>query len=186
MPEVLLTHSYFIHFDPKEEKGHMPYPPLGTITAAATLRHQGFSVALHDVMLAEREEEIIPVLHHQRPKVVVIYDDNFNFLTKMCLTRMREAAFSLARHAKDAGCTVVIFSSDASDHVAEYLAHDADYVICGDAEDTLAELCHLLLRPSSRTAADIHGLAYADASGNPVRTERRAPIQDLDKLPMAA
>ena len=186
MLEVLLTHSYFIHFDPKEEKGHMPYPPLGTITAAANLRSQGFSVDLHDVMLSAHEDEIIPVLGAKRPRVVVIYDDSFNFLTKMCLTRMRQAAFRLARFAREAGCSVIVFSSDASDHVDEYLSHDADYVICGDAEETLAEVCHLLLRGSSRPAAEIPGIAFLNNSGQVVRTQKRPPIHDLDMLPLAA
>jgi hypothetical protein len=39
----------------------------------------------------------------------VIYDDGFNYLTKMCLTNMREAAFVLAEESK-AGATVIISS----------------------------------------------------------------------------
>ncbi|MBF8294407.1 MAG: Radical domain protein [Bacteroidetes bacterium] len=52
MAQILLTHSYFLHFDPKELRAMMPYPPLGTLYAASYLRSSGFSVALHDVMLS--------------------------------------------------------------------------------------------------------------------------------------
>jgi len=55
MIDVLFTHSYFLRFDPKEYKAMMPYPPLGTLYAAAYARERGYSVALFDSMLAERE-----------------------------------------------------------------------------------------------------------------------------------
>jgi hypothetical protein len=85
MTEVLLTHSYFLHFDPKEFRAMMPYPPLGTLYAASYLRRRGISVALHDVMLAEREEEIVRAIQEHSPRLVAIYDDGFNYLSKMCL-----------------------------------------------------------------------------------------------------
>ena len=110
MTDILLTHSYFLKFDPKELRAAMPYPPLGTITAAAYLRSLDFSVALHDTMLSDSEDELVPVLAAHRPKLVAIYDDGFNYLTKMCLSRMREAAFRMARLAKEAGATVAVFS----------------------------------------------------------------------------
>jgi radical SAM superfamily enzyme YgiQ (UPF0313 family) len=185
MSAVLLTHSYFLHFDPKEYRAMMPYPPLGTLYAAAFLRDRGVSVALHDVLLSTSEEEIVPVIERHRPAIVVIYDDCFNYLTKMCLSRMREAAFVMARLAKDRGCTVVIFSSDATDHVDEYLTHGADYVICGEAERTLAELVEYILGTSNRPLPRIDGLAYRE--GTVVRrTGRRTVLEDLDVLPTPA
>src|SRR5438046_4964804 len=121
MSSVLFTHSYFLHFDPKEYRAMMPYPPLGTLYAAAYLRSRGVAVALHDVSLATQEDEIVPAIERHRPKIVVIYDDCFNYLTKMCLSRMRDAAFAMTRFAKEHGCKVIIFSSDATDHVHQYL-----------------------------------------------------------------
>ena len=185
MSAVLLTHSYFLHFDPKEYRAMMPYPPLGTLYAAAYLRSRGISVALHDVLLSTREDEIVAAIERHRPGIVVIYDDCFNYLTKMCLSRMREAAFAMARLAKDQGCTVVIFSSDATDHIDEYLARGADYIICGEAERTLAELVEHLSGTSGKTPVQIEGLAFRD--GNVVRrTSRRPVLDDLDALPFPA
>jgi anaerobic magnesium-protoporphyrin IX monomethyl ester cyclase len=184
--DILFTHSYFLHFDPKELRAGMPYPPLGTITAAAFLRNQGFSVGLHDVMLAGRESEIIPVLDSLNPRLVVIYDDSFNYLTKMCLSRMRQAALELARHAKERNCIVAVFSSDAADHVEEYLASNVDYVLCGEGEETLAELCGMLLRSSGSRPAEIKGIGFRDAAGAIVRTSKRPPIRNLDAIPFPA
>ena len=39
-------------------------------------------------------------------RAVVLFEDNFNFLSKMCLARMREAAITMARMALANGCLV--------------------------------------------------------------------------------
>ena len=41
MIDVLLAHSYFLRFDPKLYAAMQPYPPLGTLYAAAYLRAHG-------------------------------------------------------------------------------------------------------------------------------------------------
>jgi anaerobic magnesium-protoporphyrin IX monomethyl ester cyclase len=163
----------------------MPYPPLGTITAAGMLRAAGFPVALHDVMLADSEEEIIEALDEHRPRLLVIYDDSFNYLTKMCLSRMREAAFRMASLAKRHGCIVAVFSSDATDHLDEYFRHDVDFVLCGEAELTLADLARSLLRDGCPAPEDIPGLAFPN-HGAVVKTAKRPVLKDLDSLPIAA
>ena len=94
---VLLSHSYFLRFDPKQWRLSKPYPPLGTLYAAATLREAGYDVELFDVMFAQGPDDIVPTLESFQPDVLVLYDDGFNYLTKMCLTNMREAAFRMAR-----------------------------------------------------------------------------------------
>ncbi|MBI3578136.1 MAG: radical SAM protein [Ignavibacteriales bacterium] len=185
MADVLLTHSYFLRFDPKEYRTMMPYPPLGALYAASHLRAHGFSVALHDVMFSRREEEIIASIKTHRPKLVVIYDDCFNYLTKMCLTRMREAAFKLAEIAKQEGCMVVVFSSDATDHLEKYFSHNIDYVIYGEAEQTLTELSELLFKQSTRDRKEIAGIAYLQ-DGEIVKTARREVVKNLDELPFPA
>jgi anaerobic magnesium-protoporphyrin IX monomethyl ester cyclase len=186
MARILLAHSYFLKFDPKEYKAMMPYPPLGTLYAASVLRSLGFDVALHDTMLRCHENEIAESLAQHKPDVVVIYDDGFNYLTKMCLSRMREAAYSMTQCAKEFGCTVIVFSSDATDHVEAYLHRGADYVICGEAEATLAELAKYLSGDSSVSSArDINGVAFLE-NGDLCRTRKRALVTDLDALPFPA
>jgi len=185
MTDILFTHSYFLKFDPKELRAAMPYPPLGTITAAAYLRSLGFSVALHDTMLSASEDELVPALAMHRPGLVAIYDDGFNYLTKMCLSRMREAAFRMAHLAKQAGAKVIVFSSDATDHLDEYFDHDVDYVICGEAEQTLAELAATLCRGTNPGVREIAGLAFREGE-RAVRTQGRGVEKNLDRFPVPA
>ena len=184
MVDVLLTHSYHLYHDRKQVRKMQPYPPLGTLYAAALLRRQGYSVALFDSMLESPEKHFPETIGRLRPRVVAIYEDNFNFLSKMCLGRMREVAFRMIDTARAAGASVVVNGSDASDHAADYLDRGADYVLLGEAEWTLLELVEALAGRSARHPWDIEGLAYADRlSGSVVRTPPRALMRDLDRLP---
>ncbi|MBN9483281.1 MAG: radical SAM protein [Bacteroidetes bacterium 43-93] len=181
---VLFTHSYFLRYDPKQWRTMQPYAPLGTIYAAAVLRQNGYEVFLHDVMFAEGPETLAPVLQSVKPDVLVIYDDGFNYLTKMCLTNMREAAFKMSMMAKEAGCKVVVSSSDSTDHAGEYLENKADYIIIGEAEQTLLELLAKLGNKESDVEG-VKGLAYQQ-DGNIHRTGARPVMNNLDSLPLPA
>lgn len=183
MPEVLFTHSYFYKFDPKQWRTKQPYPPLGTIQAAAYLRENGFNVGLFDTNLRDDPTEIIPRLKSDLPSYLVIYDDGFNYLSKMCLTKMREAAMVMAKEGKKAGCKVIISSSDAADHYEKYLNQDADYVIRGEGEQTLLELIRALNSGIDESA--IPGLAFRK-NQNITLTPSRTVKQDLDHFPLPA
>jgi len=182
MTQILLGQSYFLRFDPKLWEAMQPYPPLGTLYAASYLRQHGFEVALFDAMLAESEEEWGQALDEHKPQYAIIYEDNFNYLSKMCLLRMREAAFKMIDMAKSQGCMVILCGADATDHYAEYLAHGADYSLLGEGEETLIELLSQSSAGREADAGQIIGLA----SRNTLRPSRRPDITNLDKLPFPA
>ena len=92
---ILLAHSYFLRHDPKQFARMRPYPPLATLLVASLLRERGHEVALFDAMLAPGVDAFRAMLHRTRPAVVGILEDNFNFLTKMCTVRMREATLEM-------------------------------------------------------------------------------------------
>ena len=187
MVDVLLTHSYHLFFDRKQVRKMQPYPPLGTLYAAGVLRDRGISVALFDSMLSDPEENFGRALRRHQPKIVVVYEDNFNFLSKMCLTRMRKVAFSLAEKAKAAGAITVVNGSDPTDHVVDYLDHGFDYVLAGEAEWILLDLVEYLLGLSQCDLEAIAGLAYLDPlTRELIRTSPQKLMTDLDTLPLPA
>src|SRR5215510_10113570 len=143
MKNILFSHSYFLRFDPKQWNTGQPYAPLGTLYAAAVMRKNGYQVSLFDTMFAQKPEEILPALG-THPDFFVIYDDGFNYLTKMCLTNMREAAFKMIKLAKEKGCIVIVSSSDSTDHYEQYLNEGADFILLGEAELTLLELANAI------------------------------------------
>ena len=121
-----------MRYDPKQWATGQPYPPLATIGAAALLRQHGFGVSLFDTMFVESPEEVVPRLDSERPDFFVVYDDGFNYLTKMCLTNMRDAAYRMIALARRQGCVVIVSSSDSTDHYREYLERGADFVLLGE------------------------------------------------------
>lgn len=180
MKKILFGQSYYLRFDPKLWDAMMPYPPLGTMYAASYIRVRGYNVALFDAMLAGSEDEWAKSLDEHRPHYAVIFEDNFNYLSKMCLLRMREAAFTMIAMAKERGCVVILCGADATDHYSEYLEKGADYVLLGEGEETLGELLDQL--SAGQDAKDLIGLA----SRYTLHPARRSDISKLDSLPFPA
>src|SRR5713101_6368367 len=125
-PEILFGQAYFLRFDPKLWAAQQPYAPLGTLYAAACVRERGYEVSLFDAMLASSQREWVEMLDQLRPRFAVVYEDSFNYLSKMCLLRMREAALSMVSAARKRGAQVIVAGSDATDHASMYLAGGAD------------------------------------------------------------
>lgn len=183
MSDVLLTHSYHLPYDRKQLRKMQPYPPLGTLYAASVLRQQGFTVGLFDTMLQAPEAGFPEALKRHQPKIVAVYEDNFNFLSKMCLTRMREIAFDMLDNAHASGAVAIAHGSDATDHTREYLERGFDYVLLGEAEWTLGNLASALMQ--KREAWGSPGIAYLNRNGQVVRTEKVSPKLDR-ALPVPA
>jgi radical SAM superfamily enzyme YgiQ (UPF0313 family) len=181
---ILFSHSYFLRFDPKQWATGQPYAPIGTLYAASLMREKGYPVSLFDAMFAYGPEEIIPYLEENAPRFLVLYDDGFNYLTKMCLTNMREAAFRMARLAGERGCKVIVSSSDSTDHYEQYLREGADYIILGEGELTLLELVNAIENQQADLLS-IPGIAYKKGDAV-IKTAKRNVMKDLDSLPFPA
>ncbi len=182
--KLLFTHSYFRQFDPKQVAHAQPYPPLGTILAAAYMRDQGYDVRLFDTMFCSSADELLPVLIEFKPDALVIYDDGFNYLTKMCLSNMREAAFKMQKHALNHNCKVIVTSSDASDHAEKYLNNGAHFVITGEAEHTLLHLINAF-KKGETGFENIRGLVF-NSNGSFIKTPGRVLSKNLDEFPLPA
>jgi radical SAM superfamily enzyme YgiQ (UPF0313 family) len=185
MNKILLANSYFLKHDTKEYKAMNLYAPLGTLYAASYLKSKGYEVSLFDTMLADSENDLTQELKINKPDILVIYDDGFNYLTKMCLTRMREAAFRMSEIAKEFGCKVIVSSSDSTDHPEKYFTHKADYIIRGEGEIALGEITDYLNGSSQKIPDEIDGLAFVK-NNNIVKTNKRQVIKNLDSLPFPA
>lgn len=191
MADVLVTHSYHLPFDPKQLRKMQPYLPLATLYAATALRQAGISVAAFDSMLEEPANLFPEVLTRHKPRIVVLYEDDFNFLSKMCLTRMREVAWNMAKAAREAGAVTVVHGSDSTDNLLLFLQNGFDFVCCGEAEQALVQLCTSILR--SDEIPNVDGLMRLDGHGKMIQGPQRlatnptwpaldAPARDLIDL----
>jgi radical SAM superfamily enzyme YgiQ (UPF0313 family) len=182
MAQVLLTHSNNLWSDRKQVEKMQPYPPLQTILAASVLRREGIETALFDPTLEPPDglmEAFEKSLETHSPSLVVICEDDFNFLSKMCLIRNRELAFRMAGMARSRGIPIAAHGSDASDHIREYVAAGFTYVLIGEVESTLLELAQ------GRPLNSIRGLSWV--GGSAVHYNRPRPVtNDLDALPLPA
>lgn len=164
MLSILVCHSYFLRFDPKQVERSKPYPPLATLQCAALLRRAGHRVALFDAMLAGGIADYHQTLQAVEPDLVLLYEDNYNFLSKMCLAKMRRAACDMIAAARRAGARVIAAGPDVSDSPETYLRSGADLALKGEGLSTLLELARRLDGATWMRAEElIEGLAGVSA-----------------------
>jgi anaerobic magnesium-protoporphyrin IX monomethyl ester cyclase len=160
MLSILVCHSYFLRFDSKQVERGKPYPPLATLQCAALLRRAGHQVSLFDAMLAEGVGEYEHTLQAVQPQLVLLYEDNFNFLSKMCLAKMRQAACQMIAAARGAGARVIAAGSDVSDAPEVYLNAGAEITLKGEGLPALLELVRRLdLTPGASSGELVEGVA---------------------------
>lgn len=180
--KTFLTHSYLYQLDPKQWKNKTPYPPLSTITALASLEQTHHKVQFYDIALDPSTEKCIQKMKAAKPEVVIIYEDGFNYLTKMCLTNMRYACFEILKAAKSIGAKTIVSSSDATDHFKNYHENGADIIIHGEGELTLKNCLNSL---ENKTALnEIQGISFL-YSGLITKNPPRSNLKDLDEIPTA-
>ena len=183
---LLFGQAYHLYLDPKLFRSMQPFPPLGSLYAAAVARALGHDARVHDSMLTVNPGEWRAALQVNDPDVVVLYEDNFNYLTKMCLLSMRNAALDMIRASKKRGVRVLVCSSDSADQPEIYLRAGADYVLIGEGEETFAELLRVMGGELDLRPIDIPGLAFLGDNGELVHTGYRPVIRHIDELPMPA
>jgi anaerobic magnesium-protoporphyrin IX monomethyl ester cyclase len=192
LARILFAHGHLLRRDAKQFAIGKPYPPLATLFAAAHARALGHEVALYDPMLAEDTSDFAAAIERARPDRVVLYDDAFNWFTKMCLSRMRETVFTMIREARSRGLPVIVAGHDAAEEPEAYLRAGASFVLQGEGELTLADLLASFDRAEgdlekvrAEAAEAIAGLSFLHR-GFLRRTPSRKLLKELDTLPLPA
>jgi len=160
MLSILVCHSYFLRLDQKQIARAKPYPPLATLQVVSLLREAGHRVSFFDAMLAEGIEEYDRLLEVDAPQLVLFYEDNFNFLSKMCLATMRRAACDMIGSARRSGARVIAAGPDVSDAPGPYLRAGADLALVGEGLSALLELLPRIdSQPQVRTEVLVRGMS---------------------------
>lgn len=183
MSKLLFSHTYYYPLDNKQWKTGTPYPPLGTIYSASYMRSLNHQVDLFDVGLQNNSQGIIEILENEHPDYLIIYDDGFNYLTKMCLTNMREESFKMIEYTKRYNIKIIVSSSDSTDHYDLYLHAGADVVLLGEGEISLAETIDAI--NNNQSLNNILGIAFRQ-DNEIIVNQRRQVIKDLDIIPNPA
>jgi anaerobic magnesium-protoporphyrin IX monomethyl ester cyclase len=186
MLSILICHSYYLQLDRKQLERARPYPPLATLQVAALLRQAGHEVRLFDAMLSAGVAAFEAQLAGRSFDLVLLYEDNFNFLSKMCLAQMRGACLAMIRAARAHGARVIAAGADVSDAPGEHLAAGADLVLQGEG---LAALLAVLPRLAGQLTASAQSLAaglpgVAFLAGGQVQRARGQTLLPQAQLPV--
>jgi anaerobic magnesium-protoporphyrin IX monomethyl ester cyclase len=173
MLSILVCHSYYLQLDQKQVVRAKPYPPLATLQVVSMLRKAGHRVSFFDAMLADGKDEYDCLLRANPPQLVLFYEDNFNFLSKMCLGAMREAACEMMTSARRVGARVIAAGPDVTDAPETYLKSGADLALLGEGLSALFEvLPRLEANPQADSAELANGLSgVVSLSHGKVRTK---------------
>ena len=156
-----------------------PYPPLQTLLAAAVLAAAGNSGRRlrPDAGLPAKASKKRSDTH--RPDLVVVCEDDFNFLSKMCLARNRELAFRLATAARARGIPIAVHGPMPPTTSTNILRAGFDAVRHRRSGNALCWNC-----ASGRRLTE-HSRAWRSERPSGVRSTRHARCEtDLDSLPL--
>ncbi|KAA3611227.1 MAG: radical SAM protein [Calditrichaeota bacterium] len=181
--KILLSHSYFLPLDPKEEANHKPYPPLAPLYLSALIRQEtGIQCRFYDVMFEKNVSGLRAEIESYQPDIVLIYDDDFNWLTKMCLQNMRSAIIDLVKN-KIPGVIYIAHGSDASDQAEFYLKSGFDYIIHRNAEGIVLQFLQLLKNQKEKISV-LKSLSYLE-NGKTISTKINTAQDWIEKIPVA-
>jgi radical SAM superfamily enzyme YgiQ (UPF0313 family) len=160
--KVLISHSYFLKYDPKEEKNHKPFPPLAPLYLSALIKQElNFDIEFYDVMFDVDWTGLAKKINNYEPDVLIVYDDDFNYLTKMCLENMREAILKTLVNINKTGLFVV-HGSDASDNSEKYLRAGFDFVVNQNAEKIILEILNLFVEKKPDLIKNLESVSFLD------------------------
>jgi radical SAM superfamily enzyme YgiQ (UPF0313 family) len=98
------------------------------------------------------------------------------------LTSTAPRVYELARFYKDKGVVTIAGGQHfVEDNISEALNSGIDYVVIGEAEETIKELLRAL--EGKQDVSKVNGIAYLSGT-QVVRTPAREPLTDFDKLPL--
>ena len=182
MAKILLAHPLFLVENEAERASSSPYFPLGLLYLAAYVRDHGHEVAIFDGTFAPDRSAFAEMVQAEAPDVVGL----------SCVLPNRATALALAAEVP-AETLVVAGGPDPTADPGAYLADEAgdavDLVVHHEGEQTMVALLDRVdASPTVLTGPDLGaepGVAYRQ-EGRIVVNQPRAPIDDLDSLPLPA
>jgi anaerobic magnesium-protoporphyrin IX monomethyl ester cyclase len=178
---VLFTHGYFLHEDPKEQSIMKPYPPLGLLYLSAWLDQNGMENEVFDTTFSTKEN-LKKYLLEKRPRIVALYTNLMTKLNVIEIVRFIREQESLRN------TLIVLGGPDVTHNIPDYLATGVDLIVIGEGEQTMLEIAVTAVeiapfRQLHSAFESVCGLAYLLPDGSVFKTPPREKMRDIDVLP---
>ncbi len=182
--KVLLTHGYFLHEDSRERKIMKPYPPLGLLYVSAWLEKHDVAHEVFDSTFSDFDS-LCSVLLKNKPEIIGIYT---NLMTRINVLRI----INFVRRTPGLEqCRIILGGPEVRHHADNFLKHGAHFIVIGEGEESMLELCRYILGTgaeknpaiNSIDLLQIRGIAFLSEAKEVIKTGERSLKKDLDHLP---
>ena len=177
--DVLLTHSYHLYYDRKQAERQQPYPPLGTIYAAALVREAGLlrgDLRHHDRRSRRRLSSVRSSNTSRESSSCAKTASTFcrRCASRACARSVSKCESRPQRAASPFSCT----DPTRPIRCETYLNNGFLAVLLGECEQSLVELLHAVLRNGQNANWKIPGLAYLNRVGRKDSLHGSSPALD--------
>lgn len=171
---LILTHSYFIFEDEKEQGIMRPYAPLGLLYISAYLNEHHIKNHVYDSTFYSSEKQL-EFIKEKQPKAIAIYT---NLMTKVNVIKLvnilkTEAVYGFPK--------IILGGPDITYNLENYLNTGVDFLVYGEGEQTTLELYQAII--SNTSVSDINGIAYLE-NGALKKAPPRMRMKSLKELPL--
>lgn len=150
-----------------------PYVPLGILSISAFIEKHGFENEVFDSTFSSFHE-LCEHLRNNKPDVIAIYT---NLMTRINVIRIIKFIRSVPELSDS---KIILGGPEVRQHAAPLLNCGADFIVIGEGEETMLELC-TALRDNSPIDI-IKGILWKN-NNEIVINEERELIKDIDCLP---
>ncbi|WP_400076070.1 B12-binding domain-containing radical SAM protein [Winogradskyella sp. R77965] len=171
---IVLTHTYYLYEDAKEQAIMKPYAPLGLLYISAYLNKYNIENHLYDSTFYSKDQQL-QFIKEKQPKVVAIYT---NLMTKINVIKLIKILKSDATYGFP---ELILGGPDITYNCENYLNSGVDFLIIGEGEQTTLELYTAIVNGSDYS--EITGIAYMK-NGSVKKTPPRLKMKDLSELPL--
>lgn len=171
---IVLTHSYFLNEDDKEQKIMKPYAPLGLLYVSGYLNQNNVANYIYDSTFYSSEEQL-KFLEEKQVKVVAIYT---NLMTKVNVIKLVKI---LKTDAKYGFPKLVLGGPDVTYNLENYLNTGVDFIVIGEGEQTTLELYKAII--NNTDYCKVSGIAFLK-DNTVFKTPARIKMKSLEELPL--
>ena len=171
---IVLTHTYYLYADVKEQAIMKPYPPLGLLYISGYLNEHEIENYLYDSTFYSKEKQL-QFIEEKQPKAVAIYT---NLMTKVNVIKLIKILKSDEKYGFP---TLILGGPDITYNCKNYLNTGVDFLIIGEGEQTTLELYEAII--AKKDYSTISGIAYLE-NGSVKKTPPRVKMKDLSELPL--